>query len=335
VVCLALYYVRMFFVTAGYHRYFSHRSFKTSRVFQFIMALVATSSTQKGVLWWAANHRHHHKYSDTDDDLHSPSLRGFLWSHVGWILSDRYNKTRVELIPDFNKYPELRWLQKYHVVPTVVYAVAMYLKSHQSPDGQWVYPVADPRPPICSDYIGQTAVSMRALQLYAPKTDRAGYDRSIQLAAAWMAKAQSNNNEDRSYRLLGLAWAAKDKVATQKAVRELLSKQRPDGGWSDLDSMESSAFATGRALVALQTAGLAASDAACQRAVKFLLSTQQEDGSWYVRSRAMAFQPYFDAGFPHGFDQWISAAATNWATMALAQASPAPKRLATSTSAGR
>ena len=124
VVCLALYYVRMFFVTAGYHRYFSHRSFKTSRAFQFIMALVATSSTQKGVLWWAANHRHHHRYSDTDDDLHSPSLRGFLWSHVGWILSDRYNKTRVELIPDFNKYPELRWLNKYHVVPPIVLGLA-------------------------------------------------------------------------------------------------------------------------------------------------------------------------------------------------------------------
>ena len=103
VVCLALYYVRMFFVTAGYHRYFSHRSFKTSRAFQFIMAFMATSSTQKGVLWWAANHRHHHRYSDTEEDLHSPSLRGFLWSHVGWILSDRYNETRVELIPRFRE----------------------------------------------------------------------------------------------------------------------------------------------------------------------------------------------------------------------------------------
>ena len=77
-------------------------------------------------------------------------------------------------------------------------AVAMYLKSHQSPDGQWVYPAADTRPPICSDYIGQTAISMRALQLYAPKTDKAAYDQAIQLAAAWMAKAQSTNNEDRS-----------------------------------------------------------------------------------------------------------------------------------------
>ncbi len=214
-------------------------------------------------------------------------------------------------------------------------AVAMYLKSHQSPDGQWVYPAADTRPPICSDYIGQTALSMRALQLYAPKVDKAAYDRSIQLAAAWMAKAQPTNNEDRTYRLLGLAWAAKDKAATQKAMRELLSKQRPDGGWADLDSMESSAFATGRALVALQTAGLAASDAASQRAVQFLLSTQQKDGSWYVKTRALALQPSFDAGFPHGVDQWISAAGTSWATVALAQASPAPKKSATSTSAGR
>jgi len=127
IVCLAMYYVRMFFVTAGYHRYFSHRSFKTSRAFQFVMAFVATMSTQKGVLWWAANHRHHHRYSDTDDDLHSPSLRGFLWSHVGWILSDRYNNTKVELIGDFNKYPELRWLNKYHVVPPVMFAVLMFL----------------------------------------------------------------------------------------------------------------------------------------------------------------------------------------------------------------
>ena len=85
--------------------------------------------------------------------------------------------------------------------------------------------------------------------------------------------------------------------------------------------MESSAYATGKSLNALQTAGLPASDAAYGRAVKYLLTTQQEDGSWYVKTRAMAFQPYFDAGFPHGFDQWISAAGTSWATVALSQAS--------------
>lgn len=207
-------------------------------------------------------------------------------------------------------------------------AVVMYLKSHQAPDGHWAYPAADTRPPICSDHLGQTAIALRGLQLYAPKMDKAAYDQAVQLASSWLAKAQAKNNDDRGYRLLGLAWAGKDKDATQKALRELLAKQRPDGGWSDLDSMQSSAFATGKSLVALQTAGLPVSDASYQRGVHFLLSTQQEDGSWYVKSRAMAFQPYFDAGFPHGFDQWISAAGTSWATMALSLAAPAKTTVA-------
>jgi ankyrin repeat protein len=199
-------------------------------------------------------------------------------------------------------------------------AAAMFLKSRQSPDGEWIYVIADPRAPICSDYIAQTALAMRALQLYAPKTDRAAYDRAVQLAAGWLANVQPINNEDRSTRLMGLVWANLDKEAIRKATRELLAKQRPDGGWSDLDSMESSAYATGRSLYALQIANLPASDAAYERAVEYLLKTQLEDGSWYVRSRALALQPFFDAGFPHGFDQFISTAATNWATVALAQA---------------
>ncbi len=127
VVCLALYYTRMFFVTAGYHRYFSHRAFKTSCVFQFILAVMATSSSQKGVLWWAANHRHHHRYSDTELDLHSPTLFGFWWSHVGWILSDKYTDTQVDLIRDFYRFPELRWLNKYYLVPPVALAVVLFL----------------------------------------------------------------------------------------------------------------------------------------------------------------------------------------------------------------
>ena len=127
VVCLAAYEVRMFFVTAGYHRYFSHRSFKTSRWFQFVIAWMAMSSSQKGVLWWAAHHRHHHRYSDQEEDLHSPTLFGFWWSHVGWILSDQYNETRFDYIGDFAKYPELRWLNKFYLVPPLALAVGMYL----------------------------------------------------------------------------------------------------------------------------------------------------------------------------------------------------------------
>jgi len=124
---VALYYLRMFGVTAGFHRYFSHRTFKTSRIVQFMLAFLAQSSVQKGALWWAANHRHHHKFSDLPEDLHSPIQSGFVWSHIGWILTTENDPTRWELIKDFGKYPELVWLNKYHHVPTVVFAVATYL----------------------------------------------------------------------------------------------------------------------------------------------------------------------------------------------------------------
>lgn len=121
------YFLRMFFVTAGYHRYFSHRSFKLNRFWQFVVAFMAQTSSQKGVLWWAAHHRDHHLNSDRKSDLHSPVHEGFWWSHLGWILSDEYDEYDPKRISDFSRYPELRWLNKWHVVPTIVYAVAIFL----------------------------------------------------------------------------------------------------------------------------------------------------------------------------------------------------------------
>jgi N-acyl-D-amino-acid deacylase len=201
-------------------------------------------------------------------------------------------------------------------------AAALLIQSRQKPNGEWPYPHADIRPPICLDYIAQTALAMRALQFYAPKTSKVACDKSIRLAAAWLAKAKSFNNDDRSWRLTGLAWAKTDTGATQQAMKEVLATQRTDGGWSDLPSMQSTAYATGRSLVALQLGGLPVSDPAFQRGIRFLLDTQQEDGSWYTRTRALGFQPYFDAGFPHDYDQWMSAAGTSWAAMALTLALP-------------
>jgi N-acyl-D-amino-acid deacylase len=201
-------------------------------------------------------------------------------------------------------------------------AVVLFLLSRQSPNGDWPSPRADTRPPVGLTYITQTAISMRAIQLYTPKPVKAAGDKTIRLAASWLANAKASTNEDRSWRLTGLAWAGTDKAATQMAMKELLTAQRPDGGWADLPSMPSSAYATGRSLVALQTAGLSVSDATYQRGIKFLLDTQQEDGSWYVKTRALAFQPGFDAGFPHGPDQFMSAAGTSWASMALILALP-------------
>jgi stearoyl-CoA desaturase (delta-9 desaturase) len=121
------YFLRMFFVTAGYHRYFSHRSFKLNRFWQFVVAFMAQTSSQKGVLWWAAHHRDHHLNSDRKTDLHSPVHEGFWWSHLGWILSDEYDDYDPKRISDFSRYPELRWLNRWHVLPTIVYAVAIYL----------------------------------------------------------------------------------------------------------------------------------------------------------------------------------------------------------------
>ena len=107
---LASYFVRMIVVTAAYHRYFSHRSFKTSRLFQFLLALGAQSAGQKGVIWWASHHRWHHRYSDTPRDVHSARLRGFWYSHVGWILKDEWTGTEEVLVKDLTRYPELRVL---------------------------------------------------------------------------------------------------------------------------------------------------------------------------------------------------------------------------------
>ncbi len=125
ILCAALYFLRMFFITAGYHRYFSHRSYKMGRVMQFIMAFGGGMSAQKGALWWAAHHRHHHKFSDAPEDIHSPQ-DGFWWSHVGWILCDEYKDTRFDLIRDFAKYPELKWLNRMHGFPPAVLAVACF-----------------------------------------------------------------------------------------------------------------------------------------------------------------------------------------------------------------
>jgi stearoyl-CoA desaturase (Delta-9 desaturase) len=125
--CIASYAIRMFGITAGYHRYFSHRSYKMGRIPQFLMAFLGSTSSQKGVLWWAAHHRTHHKYSDQPEDIHSPLQRGFWWSHVGWILSDKYDETDWDQIKDLVKFPELKWLNQYHVVPVILYGTAFFL----------------------------------------------------------------------------------------------------------------------------------------------------------------------------------------------------------------
>ncbi len=120
ILAVTLYVVRMFGVTAGYHRYFSHRTFKTSRVMQFLLAFLAQTTAQKGTLWWASHHRHHHRHSDTEHDVHSPRHDGFWQAHLGWIFEPQWDKTNFDAVPDLTAYPELVWLNKYEHVPTLM-----------------------------------------------------------------------------------------------------------------------------------------------------------------------------------------------------------------------
>jgi stearoyl-CoA desaturase (Delta-9 desaturase) len=126
--CLFFYFLRMFGITGVYHRYFAHRSYKTSRWFQFVLAWIGCSAMQKGPLWWAGHHRHHHKYSDEEDDPHSPIVRTFWWAHVGWVISGRFRRAPEGSMKDFEDYPELRLLDSIFTwVPGITVAVLCYL----------------------------------------------------------------------------------------------------------------------------------------------------------------------------------------------------------------
>jgi stearoyl-CoA desaturase (Delta-9 desaturase) len=127
ILALSFYYGRMLFVSVGYHRYFSHRSFRTSRPVQLVMAVGAQTALQRGVLWWASKHRDHHRYADTDKDVHSAVRDGFWWSHVGWSTSNTSAGVDFARIPDFAKYPELRWLNRWKHLPAVALAVVLAL----------------------------------------------------------------------------------------------------------------------------------------------------------------------------------------------------------------
>lgn len=201
--------------------------------------------------------------------------------------------------------------------------LARYLLGRQSADGRWAIPIN--RPPTESSDIATTALAVRSLQVYAPKNARTEMETRVQRARSWLAKAAPADNEDLSFQLLGLAWANADKQTIRKAAQTLLGQQRKDGGWGQHPTMPSDAYATGQALVALHEAGgLPVADPAYQRGLGYLLADQAEDGSWLVLTRTIPLQKYFESGFPYGDNQWISIAASSWATMALLQTVETP-----------
>jgi ankyrin repeat protein len=205
--------------------------------------------------------------------------------------------------------------ENYHPDETTA-AMAHLISLQQLPDGSFgVFPA---RPPIESSLFSSTALSLRALQVYGKDPEPA-----VRKAAAWLASATPRTTEERAMQLLGLAWADGDSAAMKKGAKDLLAEQRADGGWPQLPGIETDAYATGQAMVAIMTAGqIGTSDPAWQRAQAYLLRTQLEDGSWLVRTRSFPFQPYKESGFPHGKNQWISATGTSWAVWALSLGQP-------------
>ena len=126
-ICLGLFWLRMFGITAGYHRYFAHRAYKTNRVFQFILGFIAQSSLQSGLIWWASKHRDHHKYVDTPKDVHSPREYGFWFAHLGWIFDQKAQQPDLSNVPDLTRYPELVLLDKYHWLPGALMGLTVWL----------------------------------------------------------------------------------------------------------------------------------------------------------------------------------------------------------------
>jgi len=194
-------------------------------------------------------------------------------------------------------------------------AATRYLKLKQQPDGGWS--VRGNRPPLESSSVSTTAITVRALRAY-DATSRPQIDK----ARAWLNAAKPESTEDHAMKTMGLVWAFATKAEAVKAAVALLDTQNKDGGWSQIPSLPSDAYATGQALTALYEAGIHTTDPAYKKGVAFLLETQKPDGTWHVVGRTNKFQPYFESGFPHGHDQWISAAATSWAAAALALTEP-------------
>ena len=202
------------------------------------------------------------------------------------------------------------------------------MAGQQRKDGSWRLG-GNARPPIEDGDFSRTAMSIRALSIYGPPGRKAEFEQRIQRAAAWLQAANPRSTEDRNMQLLGLKWASRDRRSLEEPLKNLIALERGDGGWAQTQELTSDAYATGTVLYTMHELGVPASDAAYQRGVVYLLRTQLEDGSWHVASRAPKFQPYFQSGFPHDHDQWISAAATAWAAIALSNAgSDGPARVA-------
>jgi hypothetical protein len=197
-------------------------------------------------------------------------------------------------------------------------ATASCMASLQRQNGSWENN-RDTRPPLVDNSsIYYTALAIRGLSTYAPPAMRADTQKRLDRALAYLRGATPVTTQDEAFKVLGLAWSGVPAAEVSAQAKRLLGLQHEDGGWGQSATMSPDAYATGQALYALHAAGMPATGPAYRKAATYLLRTQLEDGTWYVRSRAIAIQPFFESGFPHGKDQFISMAATSWAVIGLA-----------------
>ena len=214
-----------------------------------------------------------------------------------------------------------------------VRAEIQYIKGQQLPEGYWrgggsltnsgqqgLSRPGAARPPLMFDDVTPTAFMVRALAAYAPPSEAADTQARIARARQWLLATKATRMQEHAFRVLGLKWAGADPREVDAAAKDLQALQQPDGGFAQLPTLPSDAYATGLALFALHEAGLASTHQVYQAGLKFLLRTQAPDGTWHVRTRSLEFQPYFESGYPYARDQWISAAGTAYATLAIAAA---------------
>ena len=208
-----------------------------------------------------------------------------------------------------------------HPLDTVTAATTHWLLARQMPDGQWLGNGID-RPPSEYSTISHTALAAGGVRAYELPGRREEIRESLRRAQRWLVAARATTAEERGMRLMGLVWTDAPRSRVNEAIAEIRAKQEPGGGWSQTGRTDADAYATGLSLYALHLAGVPAADESYRKGVAFLLGTQYPDGAWLVRTHSFPVQRYFESGFPFGRHQWISAAGTSWASLAIAQTLP-------------
>lgn len=203
-------------------------------------------------------------------------------------------------------------------------AVAEYLLHHQNHQAHWAK--HGRRPPADGSELSATYVALKGLQAYSPMPDLPAREKRFDAVRTWLTSVEPQDTEDSVFRLKSLSLLQADVSVIQAATNQLLAQQEQDGGWSQLPKMDSDAYATGTVVATLlDEGGLQHQNPAIEAGIRYLLSTQLADGTWHVQTRAEAFQPYYESGFPHGRDQFISISASSWAAIALLRSLSAPQ----------